>query len=46
MIDPKDLELFQYADDPIQALALLQRVLPTDLQDGSPRFAHSKARER
>ena len=46
MIDSKDLKLFQYADDPREALELLQRVLPTDLQEGSPHFAHSKARER
>jgi uncharacterized protein (TIGR00730 family) len=46
MVDPKGLELFQYADDPMQALALLQRVLPTDLPEGSPHFAHSKDRER
>ncbi len=38
MIDSKDLELFQYADDPVQALALLQNVLPTDFEEGIPAF--------
>lgn len=46
MIDSKDLELFQYADNPLQALALLQKVLPCDFQEGTPHFAHSKVNER
>jgi hypothetical protein len=46
MVEPKDVEFFPYADDPMQALALLQRALPTHLPEGSPHFAHSKDRER
>ena len=42
MIERKDLELFQYADDPAQALELLQRALPSEPERTSPRFAHSR----
>jgi len=43
MIDRKDLELFQCADDPATAFALLQGTLPAEPEEGaSPRFAHSR----
>lgn len=45
MIDRKDLELFQYADDPAQALALLQSALYAEPERSSPSFAHSRIRE-
>ena len=45
MIDRKDLELFQYADDPATALAQLQSALPAEPARGSPCFAHSRTRE-
>ena len=45
MIERKDLELFQYADDPAQALALLQSALPAEPERSSPGFAHSRTRE-
>jgi uncharacterized protein (TIGR00730 family) len=45
MIDRKDLELFQFADDPAQALARLQSALPSEPERASPGFAHSRTRE-
>jgi uncharacterized protein (TIGR00730 family) len=45
MIDRKDLELFQYADDPGTALSLLQSTLQADPDEASPCFAHSRMRE-
>jgi uncharacterized protein (TIGR00730 family) len=45
MIDRKDLELFQYADDPGTALSLLQSTLQADPDETSPCFAHSRMRE-
>ena len=45
MIDRKDLGLFQYADDPATALALLQGALPAEPEQASPGFAHSRTRE-
>jgi uncharacterized protein (TIGR00730 family) len=45
MIDRKDLELFQYADDPGTALSLLQSTLQTEPDEASPCFAHSRTRE-
>ncbi len=45
MIDRKDLALFQYADDPAQALLLLQNSLQTEPERASPGFAHSRTRE-
>ncbi len=45
MIGRKDLELLQYADDPAQALALLQGALPSEPERTSPGFAHSRIRE-
>jgi len=45
MIDRQDLELFRYADDPQEALALLQGLLQTDSRAPSPHFAHSRTGE-
>jgi uncharacterized protein (TIGR00730 family) len=45
MIDRKDLELFHYADDPAQALLLLQNSLQTESEQTSPGFARSRTRE-
>jgi uncharacterized protein (TIGR00730 family) len=45
MIDRKDLALFQYADDPAIALALLQSALKTAPEEANPSFAHSRSRE-
>jgi len=42
MIERKDLELFQCADDPAEALALLQSSLPAEPMEACPRFAHSR----
>jgi uncharacterized protein (TIGR00730 family) len=49
MVSPEDLELFQYADDPHSALALLQHALSAEPVESSPSFAHSRvgtSRER
>ncbi len=45
MIDRKDLELFQYADDPAIAFAGLERTLRAEPGRPSPSFAHSRTRE-
>ena len=45
MIERKDLELFQYADDPASALALVQSTLQAGPDEASPCFAHSRTRE-
>jgi len=45
MIERKDLALFQYADDPATALALLQSTLQADPDEASPCFAHSRTQE-
>jgi uncharacterized protein (TIGR00730 family) len=42
MIDPKDLELFQYADDPATALRLLQAALLPEADESTPGFTHSR----
>ena len=43
MISQDDLSLFNYADDPATALALLQQGLPTEPDDAkAPAFAHSR----
>src|ERR1700674_2475735 len=42
MIDPADLELFQYADDPVTALRLLQSRLGVQTEEPTPGFAHSR----
>jgi uncharacterized protein (TIGR00730 family) len=45
MIDRKDLELFQCADDPAAAFASLRSKLPGDPEPANPSFAHSRTRE-
>jgi predicted Rossmann-fold nucleotide-binding protein len=45
MIDRQDLKLFQYSDDPAQALALLQGALHAEPEPASPSIAHSRIRE-
>jgi uncharacterized protein (TIGR00730 family) len=45
MIDRKDLELFQYADEPATAYAMLQGSLQPEPDQASPCFAHSRTRE-
>src|SRR5271165_2909821 len=45
MIDPKDLELFKYADSPSAACALLQNLLQTETMQASPSFARSRTRQ-
>ena len=42
MIDPADLKLFQYADDPVQALSLLQTALAVATEPRTPYFARSR----
>ena len=41
VIDAQDLSLFEYADDPPTALALLKAGLPPGRDNGLPGFAHS-----
>jgi uncharacterized protein (TIGR00730 family) len=45
MIDPKDLELFNYADSPPAACALLQSLLPAETLQAGPSFARSRTRQ-
>jgi uncharacterized protein (TIGR00730 family) len=45
MIDRADLGLFQYADDPAGALALLQSSLHAEPEESNPCFTHSRTRE-
>jgi len=45
MIDPKDLELFKYADSPSAACALLQSLLQAETLQASPSFARSRTRQ-
>ncbi len=45
MIDPKDLELFKYADSPPAASALLQDLLQAEPERASPSFARSRTRQ-
>jgi len=42
VIAPEDLQLFQYADDPATALALLQAGLAVEVEDTTPAFARSR----
>jgi len=42
MVSPEDLALFQYADDPHSALALLQQALSAEPGESTPSFAHSR----
>lgn len=46
MIDPADLTLFQFADDPAAALALLQAGIAAEIGDGMPSIAHSRTSRR
>ncbi len=46
MIDGKDLELFQYADEPATALRLLQTRLEPGPEVAAPAFAHSRTPHR
>ena len=43
MIDPEDLGLFHFADDPAAALELLQAGIAAELQEATPAIAHSRA---
>ena len=45
MIDRKDLELFDYADDPAAAFTVLTSKLQAEAVHPSPSFAHSRTRE-
>lgn len=44
MIDPKDLELFEFADEPATALEILKQRLAAEPAEVSPAFAHSHHR--
>jgi len=44
MIGLKDLELFKYADSPSDACALLQSLLPAEVERARPSFARSRTR--
>jgi uncharacterized protein (TIGR00730 family) len=46
MIDAADLELFQFADEPMAALEILKKRLAAEPAGGSPAFAHSHHRRR
>ena len=46
MVDPQDLELFQFADDPQTALGILQSGIEAGLEAGTPDIAHSKAPDK
>ena len=46
MIAPEDLALFQYADDPATALALLQAGIEAELDEAVPCLAHSRTPRR
>ncbi|HMK87608.1 MAG TPA: TIGR00730 family Rossman fold protein [Steroidobacteraceae bacterium] len=45
MIERADLALVQFADDPKQALALLQQKLLPEPEQAGPSFAHSRTRQ-
>ncbi len=45
MIDPKDLELFKFADSPPAACALLQNMLQAEPERAGPNFARSRTRQ-
>jgi uncharacterized protein (TIGR00730 family) len=45
MIAAADLELLQYADDPVRALSLLQAGIDTEGDGGAPAIAHSRTPE-
>ena len=42
MIDREDLALFQFADDPVTALQLLQAGIAVELEQATPAIAHSQ----
>jgi len=42
MIDREDLSLFQFADDPATALALLQKGIAMELEEATPAMAHTR----
>jgi uncharacterized protein (TIGR00730 family) len=46
MIDPEDLGLFHFADDPHTALGILQTGIEAGLEAATPDIAHSKAPDR
>jgi len=46
VIDREDLKLFQFADDPAGALALLRTGIAAELEGGTPAIAHSRTRPR
>lgn len=46
MIDPGDLALFQFADDPATALAQLQAGIAAELEEATPAIAHSRTSHR
>ena len=46
MISREDLALFQFADDPVTALGLLQAGIAADLEEATPAIARSRAPHR
>jgi predicted Rossmann-fold nucleotide-binding protein len=42
MINPRDLELFRFADDPKSALEVLQTQLALEEEEATPAFAKSR----
>ena len=42
MVDPEDLSLFQWADDPATALGLLQQEIAAEWVEATPAVAHSR----
>jgi uncharacterized protein (TIGR00730 family) len=44
MISPKDLTLFEFADEPVAALNILKSRLPAEPVEDTPAFAHSHHR--
>jgi uncharacterized protein (TIGR00730 family) len=46
MISREDLDLFQYADDPVTALGLLQAGLAAEAEEATPAFARSRTFRR
>jgi uncharacterized protein (TIGR00730 family) len=46
MIDPEDLRLFRFADDPASALEILKTGIEEDLKQATPSIAHSRTAER
>lgn len=46
MIDREDLALFQFADDPVTALGILQAGIAAELEEVTPAVAHSRTPQR